>query len=116
MIKLINENEFIQQLRAIRKYFTKSYKQFIFEVVPEIKKQTDGYYSTTLDIDNIFNKVYGQLQINYFVKDNIAYIETFQPKDILHDMYLMLLPTYKGIPYRNDRDLFKIKLLTEKSK
>lgn len=38
MIKLINENEFIQQLRAIRKYFTKSYKQFIFEVVPEIKK------------------------------------------------------------------------------
>ena len=113
MIKLIDENEFIKQLRAIKKYFTKSYKQFIFEVVDEMKKvsKEDGYYSTTLDIDELFNKVYGQLQVNYIVKDGVVYIENFEPKDILKDMYFRLLPTYDGIPYRNKRDLFKIKLL-----
>ncbi len=113
MIKIINPNEFEKQLRTIRKYFMKAYKQFLFEVIPEIKKQSDGYYSTTLDIDEIFVKVYGKLQLNYFVKDNIAYIEKFEPEDIIRDMYFLLLPTYKGIPYRNERDLFKIKFLTE---
>lgn len=113
MIKLIDENEFIKQLRAIKKYFNKAYEQFIFEVVDEMKKvsKEDGYYSTTLDIDELFNKVYGQLQVNYIVKDGVVYIENFEPKDILKDMYFRLLPTYDGIPYRNKRDLFKIKLL-----
>lgn len=113
MIKIINPNEFEKQLKAISKYFRKAYKQFIFEVIPEIKRQSDGYYSTTLDIDDVFVKVYGKLQINYFVKNDVAYIEKFEPEEILHDMYFLLLPTYKGIPYRNNKDLFKIKFLTE---
>lgn len=112
-IKLIDENEFIKQLRAIRKYFMKAYKQFIFEVIDELKRvsKEDGFYSTTLDIDEIFNKVYGELKVNYFVKDGVVYIENFEPKEILKDMYFRLLPTYEGIPYRNEKDLFKIKLL-----
>ena len=113
IIKLLDENEFIKQSRAIRKYFMKTYKQFIFDVVDEMKRvsKEDGYYSTTLDIDELFNKVYGQLQVNYIVKDGVVYIENFEPKDILRDMYIKLLPTYEGIPYRNKKDLFKIKLL-----
>lgn len=113
MIKIVNKNEFIQQLRAIRKYFSRAYKQFIFEILEEMKRQTkeDGYYSTTLDVDEIFNKVYGQLQVNYIVKDRVVYIERFEPVEILYDMHFKLLPTYKGIPYRNEKDLFKIKLL-----
>ena len=113
MIKIIDKKAFTRQLRALRKYFTKAYKQFIYEVVEEMKRvsKEDGYYSTTLDIDEIFNKVYGQLKVNYIVKDGIVYIENFEPADILHEMYFKLLPTYEGIPYRNDKDLFKIKLL-----
>ena len=113
MIKIIDKKAFTRQLRALRKYFTKAYKQFIYEVVEEMKRvsKEDGYYFTTLDIDEIFNKVYGQLKVNYIVKDGIVYIENFEPADILHEMYFKLLPTYEGIPYRNEKDLFKIKLL-----
>lgn len=113
MVKIIDENEFTKQLKALRKYFTKTYKQFIFEVLDEMKRvsKEDGYYSTTLDIDEIFNKVYGQLKVNYIVKNGVVYIETFEPAQMLQDMYFRLLPTYEGIPYRNDKDLFKIKLL-----
>lgn len=113
MIKILNEIEFLKQTRALKKYFMKAYKQFIFEVIPEIKKQTkrDGYYYTTLDIDDVFNKIYGELRINYIVKNGVAYIENFEPQKMLLDMYFGLLPTYKGIPYRNQRDLFKIKIL-----
>ena len=112
-IKLVDKTTFIRQLRAIRKYFMKSYKQFIFEVLEEMKRvsKEDGYYSTTLDIDEIFNKVYGQLQVNYIVKNGVVYIENFEPADILQEMHFRLLPTYEGIPYRNKKDLFKIKLL-----
>lgn len=112
-IKLVNENEFIRQLRAIRKYFMKAYKQFIFEVLDEMKRvsKEDGFYSTTLDIDDIFNKVYGQLRVNYVVENGVVYIENFEPEEILNDMYFRLLPIYDGIPYRDKRDLFKIKLL-----
>lgn len=113
IIKFVDEIEFIKQLRAIKKYFTKAYKQFLFEVLDEMKRvsKEDGYYSTTIDIDEVFNKVYGQLKVNYIVEKGVVYIENFEPADMLQEMYFRLLPTYEGIPYRNKRDLFKIKLL-----
>ena len=80
MIRIIDKKAFTRQLRALRKYFTKAYKQFLFEVLEEMKRvsKEDGYYSTTLDIDEIFNKVYGQLKVNYIVKDGVVYIENIE--------------------------------------
>ena len=113
MVKIMDENKFTKQLKALRKYFMKTYKQFIFDVLDEMKRvsKEDGCYSTTLDIDEIFNKVYGQLQVNYIVKDSVVYIEGIEPSQVLLEMHRKMLPIYKGIPYRNKRDLFKIKLL-----
>lgn len=112
---MLDENDFNKKMRAIRKYLIKPYKHWIFEVVPKLKQtnKKDGSYEIELPVDKLFKKVYGEIKIMFSVKNDVVILENIEPNDILIAMHDCLLPTYKGIPYRDSKDKFKIDLVKE---
>ena len=115
IIVYIDENEFKKKERALRKYLVSAYKYWIFDVVPKLQKENkiDGKYEIELPVSNLFKKVYGELKILFTVKNDVVILEDIQPTEILTAMFRKELPTYKGIPYRDAKDKFKIELMKE---
>ena len=115
IIVYINENEFRKKERAIKKYLKPAYKYWIFEVIPKLQKENkiDGSYELELPVDKLFEKVYGKLVVLFSVKNDGVILEDIKPNEILTDMHKKILPVYKGIPYRNEKDKFKIELMKE---
>lgn len=115
VIVYINENEFRKREHAIKKYFMGAYKYWIFEVIPKLQKENkvDGQYELELPVSELFKKVYGNVRVLFSVKNDVVILEDIKPSEILTDMHRKELPTYKGVPYRNKKDKFKIELLKE---
>lgn len=115
LIIFVDENEFKKKERAIKKYFMGAYKYWIFEAVPKLQKENkiDGQYELELPVSNLFKKVYGNVKVLFSVKNDVVILENIEPSDILTDMHRKELPSYKGVPYRNERDKFKIELMKE---
>lgn len=112
-IKLLDENLYIKKEKTLRRYFIKSYKYLIFEVMPKLMLdgKIDGVYELELPIDDLFKKVYGSMILKFSVKNDIAIIEDIIPNDILIEAYMKNLPCYHGIPYASEKDLKKIKIM-----
>ena len=112
----VDENDFIKKYKCLSRYFRKTYKYIMFEVLPKLRTigKVDGIYEIDLPVDEVFNKVYGKLQLKFSVKNDVAILEDIVPGDILIEGYMRNLPIYEGIPYRNSKDLFKIKLMKGK--
>lgn len=113
IITYINENEFKKKERVLKKYIMGAYKYWIFEVIPILQREhkVDGQYELELPVDKLFEKVYGKLKILFSVKKDVVILEDIVPSEILTAMFMKELPTYYGVPYRNERDKFKINLL-----
>lgn len=110
-ISYLDENDFVKKMRSLRTYCMRSYKDLIFNT--DLKKthtMKDGTYSINLYTSEEFKFVYGQIQLIYTVKNGHTVIENLLPQQILLDGYFNLLDVYKGVPYRNDKDKFKIDL------
>lgn len=105
--------DYTKKKKALEKYLGKSFRYLVLYIVPKLKRpgKKDGLYSINLEADEIFNKVYGNARLIYSVKNDIAIIEDIEPKQFLLDGYFQDLEIYKGIPYRDEKDLFKIKVL-----
>ena len=114
-IIFIDENLYIKKSKALARYCRKSYKDLIFNVVPQLRKsgKKDGVYETEIATDNLFEKVYGKIILKFSVQNDITIIEDIEPNDILIDCYMKHLPVYKGVPYSTKKDLFKIKTMEE---
>lgn len=115
-VSFVDENLYKKKEKALRKYFMKCYKHLIFEVVPKLKKpgKKDGKYIYDLPTEDLFEKVYGKIQLIFSVKNDVAIIEDIVPGKILEACYMRELPIYKGVPYNTKKDLFKIKMMEEK--
>lgn len=105
--------DYTKKKRMLEKYLGKSFRYLVLYIVPKLKRpgKKDGLYSINLEANEIFNKVYGDVRLIYSVKNDIAIIEDIVPSDILLDGYFKELSTYKGIPYRDEKDLFKIRYI-----
>lgn len=114
-LTFIDYNEFSKKIRAIRRYSMNAYKYWVFDAVPTLKKENkvDGSYELELPVNEIFKKVYGAVKVLFSVKNDVVIIENIVPDDILMTMFMQDLPTYKGVPYRNNKDKFKIDLVKE---
>lgn len=108
----LDEVSFNKKIKAIRKYSMNAYKYWIFEAAPKLRKENkkDGKYELDLPVNEIFKKVYGDVKILFSVKNDVVILEDILPNEILLDMHMKELKTYKGIPYRNTRDKYKIDL------
>lgn len=112
-ITYLDENDFIKETKALKKYYMRTYKELIFYTTKELRssKQKNGDYVVELFTDELFKKVYGQFILKYYVKGKTIVIKGIEPREILIDLYRKLLETYKGLPYRNEYELFKIKII-----
>lgn len=111
----LDENEFRKKVRFLKVYQMKSYKYFIFEVVKKLKSEgkNNGRYELDLNTDKLFRKVYGKIRLLFSVKEDVVLLEDIvaDDKTILNDGYSKELGIYKGVPYRDAKDLFKIKMM-----
>ena len=114
-IMFIDENDFNKKIRAIRRYSMNAYKYWHFEALPILKKDNkkDGVYELELPVNELFKKVYGDVKVLFSVKNGVVVLENITPSEMLIDMFMGDLPTYKGIPYRDSKDKFKIDLMKE---
>ena len=101
-------------LRSLRLYNKVAYKQVIFRdrlEELEFEKLKDGTYKAELKTDSLFKKVYGSCEVYMELGKKSIKIIRIEPYDILMAGYRKILDTYKGIPYRDKKDLFKIRMM-----
>ncbi len=101
-------------MRSLRTYNKRAYKQIIFKERFEdldFKLYKENIYVAELLTDKLFEKVYGKCKVTVIIKNEQAKVINLEPKELLIDGYKRILKTYKGVPYRNEQDLFKIKLI-----
>lgn len=112
IITYVDENDFKKKQRALRRYFMKTYKYFIFKFIPTLKKEgkADGKYEVELPTDKLFKKVYGPIKVLFSVKKDVTILEDIIPDEFLIKCFEKDLPIYKGIPYCTKKDLQKIKI------
>lgn len=100
-------------IRSIGKYNKRAYKQIVLKdrfVELEFKPINDELYEAELITDSLFEKVYGKCKIVAEIRNEQIKVLYLEPEDLLRDGYMKMLDTYKGVPFRNKQDLFKIKL------
>lgn len=101
-------------LRSLRLYNKVAYKQVIFRdrlEELEFEKLKDGTYKAELKTDSLFKKVYGSCEVYMELGKKSIKIIRIEPYDLLMAGYRKILDTYKGIPYRDNKDLFKIRMM-----
>jgi len=113
IITYLDENEFRKKEKVLRKYFTKNYKYLLFDFYPSLKKEgkQDGIYEVELPTDELFSKVYGKMKLLFSVRKDVAILEDIVPSYILKACFERDIPCYKGIPYKTEDDLKKIKIM-----
>ena len=109
------------ELRSLRKYNMVGYKQIIFKervIDLEFNKVNNDLYVADLKTDRIFKDVYGtcQVYVAYNDENNSIKVLYIEPSDLLLAGFMKTLDTYVGTPYRDSKDLFKIKLALAKEK
>lgn len=114
MIQLFHVKE-----EALEKVSKRAYKELIFEIKKEIRAGNfergifeDNIYKVPLSVDPILKQVYGNFEA-FFIIDHenrtFQYLK-IEPEEFLMRVHKQALPIYKGIPYRDAKDKFKIDL------
>lgn len=107
--KFIDENDFIKKYRSLRMYCPRAFKYLCFEIIGKYKYSREiGKHEIDLPTDEIFKMVHGQIKLIYSTTKKGIILENIVPSEILMDGYMYYLDTYRGVPYRNERDKFKI--------
>ena len=91
----------------------RSYKDFIFKVIPELKSTDfeNGSYKKTLITDKLFELMYGKIKIVFKVNNGVVVLEDLIPSDFFKVGHKRELETYKGVFVRDEKDVFKVNLL-----
>ena len=99
-------------MRSLEKYNRLAYKQLIFkDRFEELTfKPMGDLFEAELITDDLFKKVYGTYRVIADIRNKQVKVLYIEPEELLTDGYIKILETYKGVPYRNSQDLFKIKL------
>lgn len=107
----LDENDFVKKIRSLKTYCPKAYKDLVFNTdMKALHQLENGKYYKDLYTSKDFKFVYGQIQLVFTVKNGDVIIEDLLPHHFFLDGYFSLLGTYKGMPYRDKKDKFKIDL------
>ena len=129
VVEYLNEKNFRQKERGIKKYNMLAYKKLIFEYYPSFREGNfngtivsqninEGItkYKLKLPTDSMFSKVYDDITVYYTVYENQkkVILNNITPDDILTEVHKKELTAYKGVPISKshaEKDMFKINLL-----
>ncbi len=107
-----DENKFNKELKALRKYCVIAAKYLFFEVIKyDFFEKRNGFYELELPTSEEFKIIYGKIKLKYSVCNGKVIFEDLEPNDFFVDGYKVELESYKGIFYRNEKDIFKINLV-----
>lgn len=109
----IDENDFYKKYKSLKKYCPKAFKYLCFNFFKNVSKNKyeDGKYVENVPTSLEFKKLYGQIQLLYSIKNGSIIIENLNPSDFFLDGHNRDLDVYLGMPYRNERDKFKIQMI-----
>lgn len=110
-ITYLDENEYRKLLRGLREINMLAYKQLIFKKF-EFDK-TPGKHEIILKSDELFRKVYGDIRLIYSTYKDTILIENLEPSNVLIEYHNKKKNSYKGIPFVDNKDIFKINLVKE---
>lgn len=113
-IKYLDENEYRKLLRGLREINKLAYKQIVFKKF-EFDK-TPGKHEIILKASDTFKKVHGDVKLIYSTYADTILIENIEPSNVLLEYHTKKKNVYKGIPFVDDKDVFKINLLKEMKK
>lgn len=113
-IQYMNEVEYRKLLRGLREINMLAYKQIVFKNF-EIDKQP-GKHEITLESDDTFKKVHGDIKLIYSTIGDTIVIEDLQPNKVLLEYHNRRKGTYEGVPFVDAKDIFKINLIKELKK
>ena len=105
-----NEVDFIKKLKALKRYCPLGYKDLLFNK-SKLLENENGFYKTKLRTSKEFETLYGAIKVVYEVKDNVIVLKNLEPEDFLLEGHARSLEIYNGIPFRNNKDKFKIKMM-----
>lgn len=111
-VNFVDENDFIKKYRSLRMYCPRAFKYLCFEIMNKHKYSKEiGKHEIELPTEEKFKLVYGQIKLIYSTTEKAIVLENIVPSEFLEDGYIYYLDTYRGIPYRNEKDKFKIDFL-----
>ena len=102
-----NEIDFNKKLRALKKYCPKAHKYLYFDIfTKDLFEKKKGSYEIELPTSKEFKMIYGQIKLKYSIHNRKIILEDLEPNAFLIDGYKFELESYKGIFYRNEKDIF----------
>ena len=113
-ITYLDEAECRKLVRGLKQINMLAYKQFIFKQL-EFDKEL-GKHELILNTDKNFKLIHGDIKIIYSTYNNVICIENIEPSNVLMEYHSKRKNTYKGIPFVDNKDVFKINLLKEMEK
>lgn len=103
--------------KALDKVSRLAYKDLIFNVKEDIQEGrfergtfNGDIYTVKLKQDSVHEFVYGKIEAVFRINEDNKTFEflEIEPADFIMDVHRKILPIYKGVMYRDDRDKFKI--------
>ena len=107
-ISYVDYNDFNQKIRSLRKYCIRSYKDLTFRFIKQDFNKPDGTYEDNIMTPKDFKFVYGQIKVKYFIKNGVLVLVDIEPSDFFKTGYMKDLHEYRGLYYRNRKDIDKI--------
>lgn len=109
--KYADKISFNKKITGLRKYFMPAYKDIIFNFKNNhLYSLENGKHTYKLQISKMTELIYGKFELIYSVIDGVIILEDITPGNLLLDCYKKLEVIIYGMPCRNGRDLFKIRL------
>ena len=113
-ITYLDEAEYTKLLKGLKEINMLAYKDIIFKKKPFNTEQ--GKHELILTTDEDFKKVHGDIKLIYSTYKDTIEIENIEPSEVLMEYHKARKNTYKGIPFIDKKDLFKINLIKEMKK
>ena len=113
-ITYLDETQCRKLLRGLKEVNMIAYKQIIFKKIDFNKEQ--GKHELLLNTNDTFRQIHGDIKIIYSTYKDVVCIENIEPSNVLIEYHNKKKNTYKGIPFVDQKDIFKINLLREMRK
>lgn len=113
-ITYLDEAQIRKLLYGLKEINKLAYKQVVLRNI-DFEKE-NGKHELILNTDKSFKKLYGDVRIIYSTYDNNIVIENIEPSRVLIEYHNKKKNTYRGMPFVDNKDIFKINLIREMEK